>query len=125
MNSILKVNTEEDGTYNSIVLSCNNRIDKIFDAGDFCVDYYKYQMFLCDGDNGGTIMYSSSFDHFLMDTEEDYVMRYVDLDTMCFLTEEEILWKSTTELNKTFHVIARSGHRNMTDLKEYVMAIVD
>ena len=122
-SSILHIRTEEDGKYKSLDLSWDDGGVR-FDAGNLCLDFCMYQLYLCSDEKdeacGSRVMYSSSVDDFFGDTEEDYIFRYVNTETMNFLTNEQILITPMSMLNKTLQVVARSGHRNMRELREYV-----
>ena len=84
-----------------------------------CLDFGRFQMYVAKDDKFSMVNFASSYDHFLMETDE-YSERYVNQETREFYDNATVVMMSMVELNNSLSVIAKPKHKNMMELIAYV-----
>ena len=124
-NAFMTVNYE-DGTpsFESIKVSYGDKV-KLFDTGDPLIDWYNYCKFIYNGEAKEegiiSIICSSSYDHWFMDSE-DYVEKYlkfVDNECYVFYTKDELNNMPIDEIRKHMKCVVHKDMKTFQELKDY------
>ena len=112
-------------TYQSLIIMYGDKKEIKFNTGNPLIDWYDYCKFIFDGfaqDKGIlSIGYSSSIDHWFMDTHV-YLEKYLKLqddNTYEFMTNDEINSLSISDLYKHKRCVIHKDMKTFQELKDY------
>jgi len=113
-------------SYKAIILKYGDKKEIRFDTGDPLIDWYDYCKFMFDGEasekyNIGSVICSSSIDHWFMDGDE-YVEKYISLKddgTYDFITDKELNLLSLSDLYHFKRCVIHKDMKSFQELKDY------
>lgn len=97
---------------------------KIFNTGDPLIDWFNYSKFLYLGEaikeEIFSIRWSSSADHWFMDTDE-YLEKYLkeNGDEYEFMTEDDLKFMSFQDMDRALKCVIHKEMKSFEELREY------